>query len=272
MYKRILVPLDGSRYAEEIIPYAKGLAATHGAELVLLRVADDSPGKDSATDYVDQLATAHAARGLCLLEAEEVADAILDEAHREPQTLLAMTSRGRSGLLELALGSVSQRVLRGAHNAVLVYHPTGVTESRHSLPSPQRVVLALAAGDSSGGMADETARFARWIGAELEVVSVLKPLSATDRAQVPETDFAVMESKFVRSAAEKLAAKHGVRVNWDTLYGDPATAIVEHVAGKRETVLAMSTRRKSALEAAFLGSVTAGCLRRAGVPILMRAP
>ena len=40
----------------------------------------------------------------------------------------------------------------------------------------------------------------------------------------------------------------------------------------RDTILAMLTRRQAPLETAFLGSVTAGCLRKAGVPILMRLP
>ena len=49
-------------------------------------------------------------------------------------------------------------------------------------------------------------------------------------------------------------------------------AIASHVAGRSDTVLAMVTRRQGAVETALLGSVTAGCLRQAGVPVLMRAP
>lgn len=272
MYKRILVPLDGSRYSEEIIPYARGLAAAHDTELVLLRVMEGRAGNDNPADYIKGLASAYAASGLCRIGTDGAAEAILDEAYSEPQTLLAMTTRGRSGLLELALGSVAQSVLRGARDAVLVYHPTGTTEAVRRSRKPQRVILPLAGDDPNYGMAAEAARFAHWIGAELEVVSALPPLSAAVMAQVPERDFAAMESGFVRTTAEELAKTHGVRVNWDTLHGDPVDAIVGRVAGQQESVLAMHTRRKSALEATFLGSVTAGCLRRAGVPILMRTP
>ena len=56
------------------------------------------------------------------------------------------------------------------------------------------------------------------------------------------------------------------------LHGEPAKAIASYVAGRGDTILAMVTRRQSAMETAFLGSVTAGCLRQAGVPVLMRAP
>ena len=61
-------------------------------------------------------------------------------------------------------------------------------------------------------------------------------------------------------------------INWDVLHGEPAKAIASYVAGRGDTILAMVTRRQSAMETAFLGSVTAGCLRQAGVPVLMRAP
>ncbi|MGB6099661.1 MAG: universal stress protein [Comamonas sp.] len=272
MYTRILVPLDGSRYSEEILPYASGLAAVSNAELVLLRVVDRFPPDADPAEYVKRLATAYGARALCLPGFDDVADAILDEAYREPQTLVAMTSRGRSGLLELALGSVAQRVLRGAKSAVLVYHPSGSRDTQRWPRRLQRVILPLASDDPDHGMADEAAQFAHWIGAELEVVSVIEPLSEAVRAQVPESDFAILESGFVHTTAEKLAKAHDVRINWDTLHGDPVEAIVGCVAGQRASILAMHTRRKNALEAAFLGSVTTGCLHRAGVPILMRSP
>ena len=39
MYKKILVPLDGSPLAEAVLPHAEALAKSEGAEIVLLRVA-----------------------------------------------------------------------------------------------------------------------------------------------------------------------------------------------------------------------------------------
>ena len=88
----------------------------------------------------------------------------------------------------------------------------------------------------------------------------------------PGGELAALESGYVRAKATELGRSHGVPINWDVLHGEPAKAIASYVAGRGDTILAMVTRRQSAMETAFLGSVTAGCLRQAGVPVLMRAP
>lgn len=270
MYQRILVPLDGSRYSEEVIPYAAGLASAHGTSLVLMRVVDKAADKVEATDYVEKLAGAYGAQGQCVLAAGDVADTVLDEAQRQAQTLVAMTSRGRSGLLEAVLGSVAQRVVRGSAAPVLVYHPIGSDNLDVSAVKIGSVVLPLDGSELSEAMAGEAAEFAAWLGATLEVVRVVEePLSASQVGG----DGVGLESGYVRSQATALAERYGVRINWDVLYGnDPAAAIAGYLAGRCDVILSMVTRRERALEVALLGSVTSGCVRRAGVPVLMRQP
>ncbi len=272
MYDRILVPLDGSHFSEEIIPYAAGLAAVHGTELTLLRVVDKETGQDQAADYVERLAASHKARGLCLLDPGDVAQAILKEAGCEPATLLAMTSHGHSGLMEIMLGSVAQRVVRDADGPVLVYHPTG---AKMSDPAPIRlrsVVLPIKGHSLHEAMASHAAQFARWIDAELEVVNAVQATGAAGVGGKFGNGISMQESSYVRSKAAEFAQHHGVRINWEVLHGEPARAIIDHVVNRRDTILAMVTRCRGALEAAFLGSVTLNCLRKAGVPILMRLP
>lgn len=272
MYKRILVPLDGSHFSEEVIPYAAGLAAVHGTELVLLRVLDKEADHDEAADYIERLAAVHKARGLCLLKMDDVAHTIVEQARGEPATLLAMTSHGRSGLMEIMLGSVTQRVVRDARGPVLVYHPTGASRSDHAPIRLRRVVLPLQGNSPHEAMANQAAQFARWVDAELEVVSAVQTDGAGGVSEEFGSEITMLESSYVRSKAAELARHHGVRVNWEVLHGDPTTAINDHVADRRDAILAMVTRCRGALEAAVLGSVTLNCLRKAGVPILMRLP
>ncbi len=272
MYKRILVPLDGSPFSEEIIPYAAGLAAVHGTELVLLRVADKASDEEDARDYIDSIASTHGAHGLSLVDTGDAAQAILREAGRQPSTLLAMTSRGRSGLMELVLGSVAQRVVRGAGGPVLVYHPTGARTQGRAPVKLRSVVLPLDGGSLPEAMASDAAEFARWINADLEVVSAVQSVSAAEVGEAAGSEMPALESGYVHSMATELAKRHGVRIDWEVLHGDPVMAITDHVVRRGDVILAMVTRRKDALEAALLGSVTAGCLRKAGVPILMRLP
>ncbi|CAM5209678.1 hypothetical protein CDEF62S_02424 [Castellaniella defragrans] len=273
MYKRILVPLDGSPFSEEVIPYAVGLAAIHGTELALLRVADKVSDEEDAQEYIEWMAsTVHGAHGLCLVDTGNAAHAVLKEAGRKPGTLLAMTSRGHSGLMELVLGSVAQRVVRGAGGPVLVYHPTGDRAQNRAPIKVRRVVLPLDGGPRSEAMTSDAAKFALWIDAGMEVVNAIQAVDSKKLGETSSGEMPMLESGYVHSQATELARQHGVRADWEVLHGDPAVAISDHVAHRSDVILAMVTRRKDALEAALLGSVTSGCLRKAGVPILMRLP
>src|SRR5690606_31630528 len=100
MYDRILVPVDGSKFSEEMLPYAAGLAARHGTPLTILRIVEKEGAKADAEAYLEPLAEARGAEALCVVAPGDVADAIVREADRVPRTLLAMTSHGRSGLME----------------------------------------------------------------------------------------------------------------------------------------------------------------------------
>ncbi len=272
MYDRILVPLDGSRFSEEMIPYATGLAAAHGTAVTLMRVVSKEAEQGEATRYVESLATTHGATGVCVVADGDVAEAVLAQAQRVPHTLVAMTSHGRSGLMEAMLGSVALRVVRSGGAPVLVYSPTGTARADAAPVKIRSVVLPLDGTELSEAMAPQAAEFARWVGAELMVVVAIDP-KTTGGSDRPNSDMMKgLESGYVRSKARELAARHDVRVNWDVLHGDPIDAIPGYVAGRRDVMLSMVTRGRPALESALLGSVTSSCLRKAGVPVLMRLP
>jgi nucleotide-binding universal stress UspA family protein len=272
MYKRILVPLDGSLFSEEVIPYAAGLASVHGTELALLRIVDKASEEEDAKDYIDSMASTHGATGLCVMDTGDAASAILREAGTKPGTLLAMTSRGHSGLMELMLGSVARRVVRGAGGPVLVYHPTGAGRPARAPIKLRSVVVPLDGSAVPEALAHDAARFALWADAGLEIVSAVDPGDASKVGETLDSEIPMLESGYVHSQAAELTRRHGLSVDWEVLHGEPVEAITDHVADRSDVILAMVTRRKDALEAALLGSVTSGCLRKAGVPILMRVP
>lgn len=271
MYDRILVPLDGSAFSEEIIRYAAGMTAQHNTALTLLRIVDKAADEAEARNYVEQLAAAHGAQGQCVVASGDVAETILAEAGRVPGTLVAMTSRGRSGLMEAVLGSVAKDLVRDAGAPVLVYHPSGRTHGAEAIKI-NSVILPLDGGMASEAMAPQAAEMARWLDAELLVVSVIDLKSAAGGAGLPTGSAKAMESSYVRAKAGDYAKAYGVRVSWETLHGEPVEAISSFVGGRSDAMLAMATRGQSALRSAFLGSVTSGCLSEAGVPVLMRLP
>ena len=273
MYERILVTLDGSHYSEEIIAYAAGLAAAQGSALTLLRVVDKAADAPEAEGYLQRLAAAHGARGECAVAPGDVADAILAQARQVPGTLVAMTSHGRSGLLQAMLGSVALRVVRASGGApVLVYRPTGHAQVGAAALKVRSVVLPLDGTELSEAMIAPAGELAQRIGAELEIVGVVDPRQTSGR-DAPDSDaMKGLESGYVRNQARELAERYQVPTDWEVLHGEPAEAIAGYLSGRRDVILAMATRGRSALQTALLGSVTAGCLSKAGVPVLMRVP
>lgn len=270
MYDRILVPVDGSAFSEEVLPYALGIARAGGAALSLIRVVDQDAEQAEAARYVGALAAELSADGLAPVARGDRADAILAEARRVPGTLVAMTSHGHSGLMEAMLGSVALRVVRTGGSPVILYRPKGASvEGGREPVRINAVVLPLDGSQVSEAMAAQAAGMASWLGAELTVVSVIAPEQRL-AADIAAGD--VMESSYVRTRAEEFATRYGVRTSWEVLHGEPADAIARFLDGRRDALLAMVTHGRRALETAILGSVTAGCLRKCAVPIVTRLP
>ncbi len=133
MYKRILVPLDGSELAEKSLKEAKGVAKLTGGGLALLRVvrAVTVPGTDPtdrevevvdrAQAYLDKVAGALAAEGFEVtthVRYGHPAKEIIDAARKAD--LVIMSTHGRTGLGRWALGSVAEKVLRHSGKPVLL--------------------------------------------------------------------------------------------------------------------------------------------------------
>ena len=140
MYKRILVPTDGSEFARKAELHALFLAKVSGAEIIALSVSENQFITGiSVTDEVEQLNLILKDR--CeedLKEFEEMnedgvkissiiregspANVILDVAVEEDIDLIVIGSSGKSGFDRFILGSVSDKVVNAAKCPVLVLH------------------------------------------------------------------------------------------------------------------------------------------------------
>lgn len=142
---RVLVPLDGSALAEEVLPHAVGLAHLLDAELLLLRVLGPSinpavaltAGSESTkaaewaseaevylAELADELAAGGMQAGLRVEDGADAADTIVRVAAEQPGTLIAMATHGRGGFTRMMLGSVTDRVVRAAPGPVFIRRPT----------------------------------------------------------------------------------------------------------------------------------------------------
>lgn len=126
-FKKILIPLDGSECAENVLPVVEKLATELKAELVLLRVAlaITFPGWDpteaqlrvvrEAEEYLRMVEERLRTKGFKVeshVRYGEDAEEILEHAAQKEIDLIAMTTHGRSGVKRFLLGSVAEKVLR----------------------------------------------------------------------------------------------------------------------------------------------------------------
>jgi len=145
MFEWILVPLDGSELAEEVLPAAAAIADKFNASLLVLQVGPlltsasvaSSPRMDptwthrmerQAVDaYLARIAAQLRAPGRAVtpvLREGDPAQQILAYAREERVNLIAMTARGQSGKRRSGLGSVAEEVMKQAPCPVLI-EPTG---------------------------------------------------------------------------------------------------------------------------------------------------
>ncbi len=142
MFKKILVPTDGSAQAAAAASTAAQLAKSQGAQIIGVYVIDPFPyigiGDASAVGLQAYLSEAKAAAGQALemlgkacaaegvsfagdtIERNVVHEGILETASAEGCDLIVMGSHGRHGLKSLILGSVAQKVLAHAELPVLI--------------------------------------------------------------------------------------------------------------------------------------------------------
>jgi nucleotide-binding universal stress UspA family protein len=144
MYKRALVPLDGSPIAETIIPFILEIAGPLDMEVVLLRVVEPIPPialegsrhievedvelrRTDAEEYLAPIAVELRNKGVRVesrVRRGNAVDQIVAAAREAGADLIAMSTHGRGGLGRLMFGSVAQAVLRQAEVPVFLMRAT----------------------------------------------------------------------------------------------------------------------------------------------------
>jgi nucleotide-binding universal stress UspA family protein len=131
--QRLGVCLDGSRFAEEILPVAAQWATAFGFKLWLLESASPADLADlSQAPVADVVESSYVARVASklpgdinwdVLHARQPVDGIIDYAEEHPVGVLAMATHGRRGWARMAEGSVALQVLHRAPCPILLVHP-----------------------------------------------------------------------------------------------------------------------------------------------------
>lgn len=141
MYSKIIVPLDGSELAEQVLPCVRLLAAGLKIPVELVRVIEPVSSDFIATrhvsylgqgavrmrvmgqKYLNKIEASLQGSGIsvsCQMHEGDAAPQILAEGQRDQDAIIAMSTHGRSGIARWMLGSVADKVLRATTNPLLL--------------------------------------------------------------------------------------------------------------------------------------------------------
>ena len=296
MFSRMLIPLDGSKTAETVLPYARRLAAVAHVAVELLGVvemadiAEDIYSNQvtyaealigeavrNSTEYLESLAkTFPNGQVSCSVEQGRPEEVITGVAAAESNTLIAMATHGRSGVTRWLLGSVTEKVLRGTVNPLLVVRAPGdsKTEGEAVLSS---VIVPLDGSEIAESVLLPVAVLDKALKMQVILVRVYGVPLATfggDDYYVP--DYLELKDQikdaadsYLNSRASLLRQQGVAEVSTVVIEGSAADAIISLARKTPDNLVAMSPYGRSGLQRWVLGSVTEKVVRHCEDPVLI---
>jgi nucleotide-binding universal stress UspA family protein len=303
MYKRMLVPLDGSELAEVVLPYARELAGRLDLELILLHVCE-TPGYDSqfmCRSYLEHAAeiiqkqsrevqskTGAPSGGKAVEVRAEVAsghpaDEILRHAEENSIDLVLMATHGRSGVRRWVLGSVADKVLRKSKTPIWLVRANIPEEIVHDEWLKRTMLVPLDGSKFAESVLPHVETLAKQRGAQLVSVVLLrvynKPFVTAD---YPEPDWEQHVKRIInhfRQEAEQYLAKvekrltdAGLNVRTEVLMGKPAEEIIKYAHNNHPNLVVMATHGSSGLSLWEYGNIADKILHGVSSPIFLVRP
>lgn len=187
MFKRILIPLDGSALAECVLPHALALSRIHPLQVHLLRVISPAsphlnPGdpfewnfrKVEAETYLKNISERFIKHGIetfVMIGEGKTAEMIIEYAQNQRVDLILICSHGRSGLTGWNISSIVQKVLFRAHTSIMLiraYQPVPAEPLHY-----ERILLPLDGSQRAESVLQIAVEFARVWESELLITHII---------------------------------------------------------------------------------------------------
>jgi nucleotide-binding universal stress UspA family protein len=283
MIRTVLVPLDGSRAAETILPYVQLIASRAGSALHLLTVVREQEGEsevEEAFAYLDK--RAEPLRGSSLSCSTEVArggeaQVILARADAKGADLIAMSTHGRSGLMRWVLGSVADKVIHGTSKPLLLVRAQD--EGERSPVVIDRILVPLDGSSTSLGILPYVEEMAKVLAANLVLYNAIAPLDTYPGAEMTPArvggaidGLLAQGESFLAGVAEEIDGRGKVKVSSIVTIGFPVEEVTRVAQETKVGLIAMATHGRSGVNRWVMGSVADGVVRRSPLPCLLVRP
>lgn len=298
---KILVPLDGSAFAEQATEVARAIASRQnaGVEFVTVHEPEMAPSRiggapvrdprfdadlrASLRDYITRIESAERARSAFPVTAAfrvgKPADEVVAHMTAGGFSLVVMATHGRGGVERFWLGSVADHVIRSATVPVLLVRPRDGAAT-----SLERVVVAIAGSDEDERIVATVSEFVDMARARMtlaHVVLAAPVIAALDTAMgpppnemagvpVPEVSDRVQAAeRYLEWMAGPLRAG-GATVDTRVEHaGSVPRAVLDIAKGAEADLIAVGTAARTPLTRAFMGSVADKIVRSASCSVLV---
>jgi nucleotide-binding universal stress UspA family protein len=295
MYTKMLIPLDGSKTAEKVLPYARYFAGKLKLPVELLAVIDTAEmathipaekarffdsmieeGVKSSANYLRGVAgTFGDADVKCTVEKGEADAVIIEKGEAEKGMLICMATHGRSGLDRFLLGSVAEDVLRAAANPLLLVRATEEAKSE-GVAALKSIILPLDGSELAESIIPMD--MAKNLGLEVVLFRAYHipsyAYAGDETSSVVDYDELMVG---VRDEANEYLEKKvtevkhlGIdKVSFVTKEGFAADEIIALGRKTPDSLIAMCSHGRTGVKRWVLGSVTEAVVRHSGDPVLV---
>ena len=253
----VTVAVDPSRAGSPAVRVAATVAGQAGWGVRLVAATPDGLDERAVGRFLSK--ASRGVSGVSAVSARQLpgtdaADAIVRDAGDGTTTLLCMDSHAKGVAAELALGSVSEDVLRRATVPVLVCGPHVQPVGRYS-----RIIVGLDGSDFAERALNEAVALSQALGTSLALLEVLPP-DVTLPDDVSETAY-----------LSRLRARTGIPIDdYDTVHHQrPAQALIRAADAMPGTIIAVATHGRSGFQRLRMGSVAMDAVRHARGPVLV---
>ena len=293
MYKKILVPLDGSELAEAALPYAEELAGRLGSEVILIHVYESADEKHHRMHelYIQKMVEA-TKRGVksrlgkgqdkeavvkSALLVGHPAEQIVDYAEEEDIGLILMVTHGRSGIRRWVLGNVASKVATATKRPVALIRAAEGKKARKKV-AIGRVLLPLDGSKESEVAVPLIEELAAKLETEVVLLHVIAPtyFAYSIPGESVEMPFTAEDMKQHKEKAEHYLAtvvsafkQKGINVRSEVIVGTAAEEILSLADEIQADMVAMSTHGRSGIRRWAFGSIADKVLHAANTPVLL---
>ena len=296
MYTQLIVPLDESSVAEQVLPYARYLTEGLKVPLELITAVDVAGIATSNADevknfskfvgdirmasetYLNRIAKMFPESAVtCSVNTGKPEAVIIEKAKQNKGTLIAMATHGRSGLNRWFLGSVAEKVLRGTSNPLLLVRAVQDEKANGQL-NLQSIIVPLDTSEAAETALSDATELAKRLNASIILAHVYNlPLASyfgsgdyyNPRYKSLATQLKGESHKYLEEKVADVKQRGLEKVAPIFLEGSPAEEIIALGRRHPNSLIAMTTHGRSGLQRWVLGSVTEKVVRGAENPVLV---